>query len=298
MRICLCTLILNEFQWLPKLYEQHKNWKGLVKWIFVESADKVYAQTNPQMVNKNGLSVDSTTQYLEDLAAIDDRIVHIKYGFCSSEDKAQGKCEARTQYLKEMESVEPTYFIVVDADEFYPHEMQTRINAILEKPGRDRMWGACFKHREIWYPPILQSPNPYPRFSYEVVGGFWSIPYCRVWKWFPGLKYTNHNTPSLCADAPLDRYLKRFDGDADAPYFVHMGFASKLETRAAKNRYYEERGEKVDRKRSWYCDSRKAFETWTPEVVLPKGAKVIPYNGIIPECFTESTYANYENLVP
>lgn len=285
MRICLCTLVLNEMQWLPKLYKQHKGWKGLVEWVFVESADKVYAQTNPKLVSSEGLSVDGTTEWLEELAKTDERIVHVKHGICSATDRTQGKCEARNQYLIEMESVEPDYFIVVDADEFYPHVMQTKINEILEKPGRDRMWGACFKHREIWHPPFYQKLDYLPLCTYEVVGGFWSIPYCRVWKWFPGLNYRNHNTPSLNAGASLDRYMKRFDLEPEAPYFVHTGFASKLETRAAKNRYYEERGEKVDRQRFWYCESRKAFETWTPETVLPKHAKVIPYTGLIPECF-------------
>ena len=79
--------------------------------------------------------------------------------------------------------------------------------------------------------------------------------------------------------------MKRLDSDPDSPQMIHMGFASKLETRAAKNRYYEERGEKVDRKRSWYCDSRKAFEVWRPHMALPKGAKVISYTGPTPECF-------------
>ena len=299
MRLCLCTLVLNEMQWLEKLYEQHKRWKGLVKWIFVESADQVYAQTNPNMVSKEGLSIDGTTEFLEKLSKEDPRVVHIKHGICSSTDPAQGKCEARNRYLHEMESAYPDYFVVIDADEFYPWVMQARINEMLKNPGRDQLWAACFKHREIWHPPIFQQfSSGVARFSYEVTGGFWSIPYCRVWKWFPGLTYTNHNTPSLCAGASLDRYLRRFDSDNNAPYFVHMGFASQLKTRAAKNRYYEERGEKVDRKRSWYCDSRKAFETWTPETVLPKGAKVTCYNGIIPECFPESPYATHENLVP
>ena len=292
MRICLCTLVLNESQWLDKLYKQHKNWKGLIKWVFVESADRVYAQTNPKLVTKDGLSTDDTTAFLEDLAKRDDRVVHIKHGFCSSPDKAQGKCEARNQYLSQMESVEPDYFIVVDADEFYTNEAQERINELLEKTSREAMlrvgdtiWSICLKHREIWRPPFFANKPEVPRFSYEVVGGFWSIPYCRIWKWFPGLTYHNHNTPSLNAGASLDRYMKRLDHDADSPYLVHMGFASRLETRAAKNRYYEERGEKVDRRRAWYCDSRRAFETWTPETVLPRGAKVISYTGPIPECF-------------
>ena len=69
MSIVLSTLCLNEMEWLDKLYAQHKDWVGLEKWIFVESADRVYAETNPDMVSSSGLSVDGTTEFLRELAA-------------------------------------------------------------------------------------------------------------------------------------------------------------------------------------------------------------------------------------
>ena len=49
MRIVLATLLLNEMEWLPKLYEQHKDWPGLCGWVFVEAADRVYANVNPEV---------------------------------------------------------------------------------------------------------------------------------------------------------------------------------------------------------------------------------------------------------
>jgi len=281
MKLALCTLVLNEMEWLPKLYEQHKNWPGVEKWVFVESADRIYAETNPDMVSPEGLSVDGTTEFLSELALADSRVTHIKHGFCSAKDKAQGKCEARDQYLRAITDMDfhPNYFIVLDADEFYPFECQTDINYLLPKTLGN---GFAFRHREIWYPQYLQDRQA-PLFDFEVSGGFWDIPYCRVWRWYRGLHYGNHNTPFI-GKTSLDLRLNRMTQDG-LPYMVHMGFASQLRTRAAKNRYYEARGEAVDRKRSWYCESRQCFETWEPKMDLPRGAKVSFYTGLIPECF-------------
>lgn len=279
MKLAICTLVLNEMEWLPKLYEQHKNWPNVEQWVFVESADRVYADTNPDMVSSSGLSVDGTTEFLEQLAASDSRVVHIKHGFCSNEDKAQNKCEARNRYLRAMDTLRPNYFIVLDADEFYSHEHQADVTHLLPRKLGN---GFVFRHRDIWYPPCLQENN-FKLMQFEVCGGFWDIIYCRMWRWYDGLQYLNHNTPSL-GSTPLDKKLNRME-TGDFPYMVHMGFASQLKNRAAKNRYYEARGESVDAKRSWYCDSRRCFETWTPEMQLPRNARVQFYTGAVPECF-------------
>lgn len=280
MKIALCTLILNEIEWLEKLYKQHKNWSGLVKWVFVESADKAYASANPDMVSKSGLSVDGTSELLKQLAELDHRITYIPYGFSSAVDIAQGKCESRRQYLRALDTVKPDFFIVVDADEFYPYQAQRNVNKFLEAcPGCDSF---IFKHRDIWRP---ESISHLPLFQHEVTGGFWDIPYCRCWRWKAGLEYlSNHNTPEL-AGVGLDVSMKRFDKLPGMPEFIHMGFACDPKIRAAKNRYYVERGEGKTDHRQWYVDSRNCFNTWKPGDVLPKGAKVVKYTGPVPEVF-------------
>jgi len=302
-RIVLCTLLLNEVEWCSKLYEQHKDWPGLVRWVFVEAADSVYAKVNSDRVTPSGLSVDGTSEFLRRLAETDERVRYIPHGFSFSLDPAQGKCAARNRYLRASDDDRPDFIVVVDADEFYPREMQERINDTMAR-GRNA-WGWCFRHREIWYPPSIQNlalvevngsgidgrigtviDIPYPPFSQEAVGGFWEIPYARCWRWFEGMEYSdNHNTPSAPRIGPLDKKLVRYDKDESAPYFVHMAFASRLADRQAKHRYYEERGEAKDRKRRWYTESRAAYETWQPGDSLPHGAKVIPYAGIVPEVF-------------
>lgn len=281
-RLVLCTLALNEIEHLPRLYAQHRDWPGLVRWVFVEAADAVYAAVNPGRVTPAGLSTDGTSAFLSDLAARDERVTYIPHGLSAHRDPAQGKCAARQRYLDAANADRPDFLAVVDADEFYPREMQGRINEILTTTVN--AWGWCFRHREIWHPPTTDGPP----FASEVTGGFWDIPYCRFWRWFPGLEYRdNHNTPSRPRYGALDRRLARYDSDDAMPYMVHMAFASRLASRQAKHRYYETRGESADRKRKWYTESRAAWETWRPGDELPNGAKVIPYTGTIPECFTD-----------
>jgi hypothetical protein len=279
MKLVLCTLVLNEMEWLPKLYEQHRNWPDMVEWIFVESADVSYASVNPEMVSADGLSIDGTTEYLTELAKTDSRVTHIKHGFCSAKDVAQAKCEARDRYLEAMEGIKPKYFIVLDADEFYSLESQKDISYLLPRKLGD---GFVFNHRDVWYPPYLQEHET-PLFQYEVAGGFWDIPYCRAWRWYTGMKHADHNTPCH-SNLPTNKVLNIMRGD-DFPYMVHMGFASNLPNRVAKHRYYEHRGEANDRWRIKHCDSRRCFEVWTPRTVLPCRARVQFYTGIIPECF-------------
>ena len=287
----LATLCLNEMEWLPTLYAQHRRWPGLAKWVFVESADRVYAETNPGMVSSQGLSTDGTSEFLQELSRQDDRIVYVPFGFSRHSNPAQGKCESRSKYLSEADKVKPEFLYVVDADEFYTESAQEIIVKTMEE-SRTNSTAFCFKQRHIWRPPSIAG---HPLFEYEARGGFWNIPHCRGWRWFPGLRYVrNHNTPEMRNGYFLDRGIVRYDvaydrSPGNLPYCVHMGFASSQATRVAKNRYYAARGEgtKSDPKRGWYVESREAFDYWTPAagMKLPHDAIVAEYNGDIPEAF-------------
>lgn len=294
MKIVLGTLCLNEMQWLPALYEQHKDWPGLVKWVFVEAADVVYAAAAPGRVSSQGLSVDGTTEFLEDLAKRDPRIVHIRHGFCGVTGSSQGKCEARQRYLSVADEMQPNLIVVVDADEFYTADAQHRITTLARRGTHYRAF--LFPQRHIWYPPSLLD-CPSELLNCEVVGGYWNVPHCRVWKWEPNLRYhSNHNWPETSRGVSLIRYVLRGDGPnrivrmarypSGVPECVHMGFASLLINRMAKHAYYQARGEGRGDGRQMYVDCRTAYETWKPGDVLPHGARVIPYTGPIPEVFT------------
>ena len=279
MSIVIGTLCLNEMEWLPKLYEQHKDWPGLIKWVFVEAADAMYAQANPEMVSPQGLSVDGTTEYLEELEAVDSRVIHVKYGITSHPNPAQGKCAARQAYLDVANSLGPELVLTLDADEFYCQDTQRDLMSTILPAVKD---GFTIRYRNIWHPPVLVND---PLFSYEAVGKFWGVLVCKLWKWSPGMSYRgNHNSPTV-RSRTLNRNLKRLDATDPHLQFIHMGFASSMATRTAKNRYYVERGEGRTDHRGSYVKSRAAFEHWSPGMPLPNGDKIVDYTGPIPECF-------------
>lgn len=295
MKVMLATLCLNEMQWLPSLYEQHKDWPDLVNWTFVESADIEYHKVNPDRVSCGGTSVDGTDKFLRGLKEHDKRVTYIPYGFCSSDNPAQGKCEARDMYLRIADEVKPDIIVVLDADEFYHRNHQKAINDIFESLRRSTFQAFLYQQRHIWHPPSVQHLPL--TFKNEVVGGYWNVPHCRVWRWTPGLTYKeNHNWPQLVEGRFLTRWMLRADTaipsmlrvrqrNLTIPYCVHLGFASSTVSRTAKHRYYASRGEDTSRK--MYVDCRQAYETWQEGDKLPHKAKVIPYTGMIPETFNE-----------
>jgi hypothetical protein len=294
MSVVLCTLVLNEMEWLPRLWEQHKNWPGMLAWIFVEAADKVYAETNPNMVDpvSKCLSVDGTTEFLIQLHRDNTKVHYIPHGLCSSTDKANGKCIARSRYLEMADNYNPDYLVIVDADEFHSYKDQARIEQVVSEMPLDKQ-SFIFTQRHIWYPPTIRTkePTPYkwqPLFSQEVVGGYWSVPHCRVYRWQPGLKYErNHNHPQDTQGRMLNASTVRFNrGSRNVqPECIHMGFASSLQSREAKHKYYVARGEGKTDRRQWYVDCRLAWQNYRLGDRLPHGANIVTYYGQIPECF-------------
>lgn len=283
MRIVLATLVLNEMEWLPKLYEQHKDWPELRAWIFVEAADVMYGQANPELVTSTGLSTDGTNSFLGDLAEKDPRVKHIPHGWTKHTNPAQGKIEARNRYFQLCEELNPDFVWVLDADEFYTKKHQSQIFSLLnETPSYISAFQ--LKQRDIWRP---QSIVTQPLMKHEVIGGYWDVCHYRGWRWRTGVRYVvNHNHPSDHVGL-LTRRPKHLDTEKTAPQCIHMGFASNHQARTAKHKYYIQRGEGRTDHRKSYVECRRAFETWQPGDKLPQGAKVINYTGPIPECFNE-----------
>lgn len=277
-RIMLATLTLNGMEWLSKLVEQHIGWPGLVRWCFVEAADAVYAATSQDMVADGG-SVDGTTRFLLQLHEADARVAFRQCGLVSHADPAQSKCLARNEYLEIADKVEPDFIVVLDDDEFVPRLHQESMNRIMGRVNVQTQ-GLCFRQRHMWRPTSVTNQ---PLFSQEVVGGYWSIPHCRVWRWVKGMRHVDdHNTPE--ADGRKLR-IRRYDQHPDNPYLCHLGFASSLKGRKAKHAYYVARGEGKTDGRQVSVDCRAAWETWKPGDQLPHGGRVVGYDGDVPEIF-------------
>ncbi len=321
----LATLCLNEMEWLPRLYRQHASWPGMAAWCFVEAADRMYAQANPNLVTSSGLSVDGTTEWLMRLGMESQKVLHYRYGLATHEDPAQGKCHARNVYLQLADRIKPDFIIVIDADEFYTRADQIRLMEYLRlslkvRKGRPNPnhWGHMLRQRHVWYPPCYRYEPmdvldhsldctcghtdcparcyKYPDlFSQEVVGGYWKVAHCRVWRWQPGMRHVhNHNAPQTQDGYVMNRGINRLNRIDNMPECVHMGFASSLASRTAKSSYYVARGEGRESgrtlNRQMYVDCRGAWTGWQPGVQLPHGAKVVPYTGPVPEVFQEHSY--------
>lgn len=283
--LMLCSLVLNEMEWLPKLWLQHKDWPDLKCWAFVEAADPAYAKANPEMVSCEGLSVDGTSEFLAELQRRDERVVLLTADWrqAGSAPDDQHKCGIRNVYMELAEEVRPELLVVLDGDEFYTRQDQERVCEHLRaRPDRRSI---IFPIRHPWHPPYWQNVGYRTNvFQEEVQGGFWSIPHCHWWRWEPGLRYgSNHNSPQDRNGGVLNLEALDLRKAPDVPQMVHMAFASSPKVRRAKHRYYEARGEARDPRRGWYTQSRKAWEEWVPGAALPRGAQVVPYDGPVPE---------------
>ncbi len=280
MSVVIGTLCLNEMEWLPKLYKQHKDWPLMRKWVFVESADRMYAQANPEMVNEAGLSIDGTSEYLRQLAKDDDRVMYLPHGFSSHDNPALGKCESRQRYLDVANELKPTFVLALDADEFYIKTDQAKMAPLFKRFNNKS--GFILQYRNIWRPESIIHE---PLFQWEIVGEFWKVFVCKFWRWYPGISYLgNHNSPTYDGKL-MNRNLLRLDSRKYFPQFIHMGFTSITKNRTAKNRYYVERGEGSTDHRGKYVQSRASFEGWQPGDALSNNDRIIRYNGPIPEVF-------------
>jgi len=279
------TLCLNEMEWLPRLYEQHKDWPGLLKWVFVEGCDPEYARANPEWVLPgSGLSTDGTTDFLLDLSRTDARVDFFPAGSApgGGGEPDKHKRRLRQAYVEAAHELKPDFLIVLDADEFYTKDHQL---ALVERLAcyPDEIVSWSFTKREIWHPPSLANE---PLLGYEVRGGFWGIPCCHWWRYDPSLVYdVCHNTPTIRGRPGNERIVFVDDG----AQMVHLGYAASKDARGAKHRYYAGRGEATDPTRKWYVASRAAWFDWKPGNQLPKGAYVAPYTGPVPEVFRNPT---------
>lgn len=279
MRVALCSLVLNESEFLNHSYAQHKDWPGLVGWIFVEGADRQYALSSPEKVSPQGLSTDDTTSQLDALSRLDCRVMVDHYGWMQDPNAAQSKTKGRDRYLYRLEDLNPDIFIVLDADEFYTRADQWSINQLVHHHPNNLCWRLTQRH--LWRPPSIRSRDP---FTHEVTGGYWAVRHTRIFRWESGIRYSvDHNYPQSRHYHPLQHMYD----NPTLPECIHLGFARSPENRLATNRYYVDRGEGRDYKRKKYVDCRNAWERWKPGQRLPNGAKVDRYRGPIPECFTQ-----------
>ncbi len=187
--------------------------------------------------------------------------------------------------ITEHEKLPNLWWMVLDADEHYTHADQREINRLCQM-APEACVGILLQQRHIWRPPSVADRQPL--FAQEVVGGYWGVPHCRLWRWVPGMRYKdNHNIPDRLDGTSMTGGMAKVFGPT-RPQCIHLGFASSLQSRAAKHRYYVARGEGRFDGRRRYVAARQMWEEWTPtHRRLPPGAEVRTYHGPVPEVFQE-----------
>lgn len=278
VKIVLASIVLNEAEFIPRSLEQHLDWPGLVQWVFVEGATRIYGARNPDAVTPGGLSTDATGDLLLQASRVSELITYVPFGWADGPE-GQQKRTLRNAYCEIADRFDADLLIVVDGDEFYSKADQAKIaQHVLRNPDFDA-W--IYPQRHLWRPPSIAEQDP---MAFEVTGGYWAIPHTRVWRLVKGARYEeNHNHLTYPGkQAKQNRVWRPKNGD---PECIHLGFARDGEHRARTNAYYVARGEGSEDgfNRQWYVDCRSAWETWTPEDGLPHGAEVVPYEGPVPE---------------
>lgn len=272
MNITIGMIVLNEEEFIEKNLKQHYNWDGadVHQIIIVEGAVKLFPKRN---ITDEGLSTDRTAEIIRSFPDPDKKIEFIQ-GYW--EDKSH----QRNQYAQRVRD-DTDYLLVIDADEFYPKVMQWKISQLIQQ--NQSIHSFLIRQRHIWKPPSLSDSD---LFKYEVIGGYWSVPHLRLYKWKGDSRYyENHNELVYPDGHNLHVRDSGFYECGLDIYLVHMGFARGEKFCRDKQDYYYNRGEKITR--PMYSDCREAWFTWKKGDALPHGANVISYDGIVPEVFNE-----------
>lgn len=269
-KFSICTIALNEEEYIENVLRNFYDWECCHQIIIVEGAVKLYPKDNV----KKGHSTDRTIEIIKNFPDPQNKIVLVQ-------GEWKNKMEQRSQYAKRITG---DYMFVVDADECYiKADLDILKNEVLSKP-----------NVELWR--FNQDPNPSRRgiihfwhgIDKHVIGGYWNVPHNRIYKFSKGLRYTtNHNHPAKKNGKAVVKDNVKTETTKIKCY--HLGFSKCKQNMADKIQFYKNRGEgkeknpQLRKRRQMYVDCRDAWFNWKPGNKLPHGAKVLPYNGPLPE---------------
>ncbi len=268
MNVTIGMIVLNEERFIRQNLKQHYLLADQI--IIVEGADRLFPKDH---VTCQGLSTDRTAKSIQTFPDPDNKITFIQHGFTRASG-ANAKCELRDQYLQKTPD---GVLVAIDADEFYRWKDFDHVISILRKD--PRLDGVIVPQLHFWR-----------NTTQFITGGYYDIPHCRFWRVRKGDQYNqNHNYPSR-NNRPLikgrvktlRRSLIRDNQGLSCfapPVCYHYGFTRSEREMRDKSKYYENRGEKKSRPRTY-----KSRSSWfSSDARLSPGLRVYKCGGLLPE---------------
>jgi glycosyltransferase involved in cell wall biosynthesis len=262
-KVSVGVIAVNEEEYLSYCLKGIYGWDHCHEIIVVEGAVEKYPSKN---VTSEGHSTDKTIEIIQNFRDPEGKIKLV-----TQNKKWQDKMYQRNQYATRISG---DWLFVVDADEFYTEEDLEQLAKEMSIPNVDLL---SFSRPEgiihFWY-----------GLDRQVRGGYWDVPHQRIYRYVPGLKYTdNHNHPYM-GNIRTD-HITGAKRKTSRITCYHTGFCKKRKNMRDKQDFYYNRGEKQSR--SMYSDCREAWFDWVPGKELPHKAQVLPYKGPIPEVLKE-----------
>jgi len=224
--------------------------------VIVEGADVHY-----EMASNRGLSLDATADVIRAFPDPQRKITFIQHGWAGDDREGSGKVDLRQRYASELRDFDG-WLLQMDADERYNSAGRLWLQRIAQSDDA-LVWCAGLQQAHFW-----------KREGQIILGGYFSLPHARIFRFRPGTEYvwrdeSSHNAPEYGGCLLTDKMLKRVksiivSGEKafqNGPVVHHYGFCRDGFRMKAKNAYYVRRGEAKSRpmttecRQSWFADS-------------------------------------------
>ena len=159
MEIVACWKVINEVQWLKCSMDSVYDFADRL--VIVEGCDKFMRQAIGERVTPEGLSIDGTTQVVENYPDRDKKITHLKVGFVEGDES-----DLWNAYLGECSVGDWCWSI--DGDEVYPRVQAQKMVDLMK----------CGQYLTI----RINLHNLWHEFDQRIVGGGWNTVHERAAK--------------------------------------------------------------------------------------------------------------------
>lgn len=268
VEVSVGMIVVNEEEFLSECIENIMRWNIVKELIIVEGADKNYPA---ESLTLKGLSIDKTSEIInQKTVEYGDKIRYVAKGF------VKDKMELRNEYMKR---VTGTHLFVLDADEFYDLKDLIELGKIFEEDGKNLQFE--FKRETRNSMTFGNIVHFWHGIKYRAVGGYFSIPHQRIYRFIDGMMYiNNHNHPCLSDGTRIDQYRDLWRTVDTVCY--HLGFCKSEKNMKDKIQYYKNRGE-YKTHTAHLLQKLKWFD-WEDgqEKDLDRGTKIIKYDGYVP----------------